>query len=226
MGGKRLIDGMFALAGAAVLVMAAAAPALGDVNLASSAAGWRILTTVTLPNAHTNYKTTHPDAVEGGGLSFSLPNSTDGYTNYLLRNYNQDLSGQTITAVVSVSGSPTFVVRPGCGTGTPASVRIEFQDTAAGTYLFTDYWWSDVRGATTLASASAAPATLVGNTSDLSDWSDINGESAVVHEAEFKAALQNVKEVNLSFGGGSCFANGVGVTGGTALFTVHNLTIS
>jgi len=31
--------------------------------------------------------------------------------------------------------------------------------------------------------------------------------------------------VNLSFGGGSCFANGVAVAGGTALFTLQSLTI-
>jgi len=224
---KRLIDAVVALAGATVLVMAAAAPALADGNLAGSAAGWKILTTVTLPNGNTNFMTTHPDAAEGGGLSFSLPKDGDGYTNYLLRNYNQDLTGQTITAIVSVTGSG-FVSRAGsfCSGSSVPSVRIEFQDTSAGTYLPTDYWWSDVNGATTLADASAGPVNLTGDTTVPADWSDINGESATLHRPEFAAALRNVKQVNLSFGGGSCFANGVAVTSGPATFTLQSLTIS
>jgi len=223
---KRLIEAVVALAGGAVLVMAAAAPALADGNLAGSAAGWKILTTVALPNGNTNFMTSHPDAAaDGGGLSFALPSAGDGYTNYLLRNYNQDLTGQVIKATVSVSGSPAFDVRPGCAGSIPPSVRIEFQDTSAGTYLPTDYWWSDVNGATTLAAASAGSVNLTGDTTDLSDWSDINGQSATNYSAEFEAALQNVKQVNLSFGGGSCFANGVAVTSGTATFTLQSLTI-
>jgi len=223
---RRLIEAVVALAGGAVLLMAAAAPALADGNLAGSAAGWKILTTVALPNGNTNFMTSHPDAAAGGGLSFGLPSAGDGYTNYLLRNYNQDLTGQVIQATVSVSGSPDFVVRPGCGNTIPPSVRIEFQDTSAGTYLPTDYWWSDVNGATTLAAASAGPVNLTGDTTVPADWSDINGESATLHRPEFAAALRNVKQVNLSFGGGSCFANGVAVTSGPATFTLQSLTIS
>jgi hypothetical protein len=217
----------------AILVLAALSAAIvaGPVTvssaLASEAGHWRVLETVTLPNGNTNFMTSHPMAT-GDVLKFPIPAPSDGYVNYMLQNYNRDLTDTTITATVSVSASDgaTFVFPLDCGGTIPPSVRIEFQDTSAGAYQPTDYWWSDVQGATTLSAAVGAPVTLTADTTNLSDWSDINGTSATDAQAAFSAALKNVKEVSLSFGGGGCFAHGVAVSNGSATFQLWSFDIS
>ena len=98
---------------------------------------------------------------------------------------------------------------------------------AAGAYQPTDYWWSDVQGATTLLAAEVPDGvTLTAHTANLSDWSDINGTLATAVPDAFYAALKNVKEVSLSFGGGGCFAHGVAVSGGSATFQLWSFDIS
>src|ERR1035437_1083197 len=129
-------------------LMFSAAAVVASTAMVAAAAGlfpnpnaWKILDKVTLPNGNVNFATRHPDAIPGGGISFPLLDESQGYTSYLLGNYNKDLTGMTITADVHVEATPgtTFVTRdvPPC----TATVGLEFQDTAAGTYDSNDYWW-------------------------------------------------------------------------------------
>ena len=62
------------------------------------------------------------------------------------------------------------------------------------------------------------------DTTDYSDWSDINGHYAsdATYTEAFENALREVKEVSLSFGG-NCFARGVTVTEGTGAATFQLL---
>ena len=125
------------------MLAALALPALaGQVIDAEGNAGWKILDRVTLPNGGVNFATNHPDKISGGGLSFQLPAESDGYTSYMLANYNGDLTEKTITATVHVerTAGTTYEANPSvCGGGTP-TVRLEFQRTSAGGYVETDYW--------------------------------------------------------------------------------------
>jgi hypothetical protein len=197
---------------------------------------WRILDRVTLPNGNVNFATRHPDAIPGGGVSFPLLDESEGYTSYLLGNYNRDLTGKTITAVVDVDATDgtIFVSSDGC----TATVGLEFQATSAGTYDYNDYWWSTDRRS--LADLLAG-GTLVASLADRSQWINQSGKSAtdttedwvqwqgdVVHMSPydgFTKAMKKVKEVSLSFGGCG-YARGVAVETGTASFDLLSFSIT
>ncbi len=174
--------------------------------------------------------TRHPETNISGGISFPLLDESVGYTSYMLTNWNTDLTGKIITAHVSINADTgvSFVANPdGCGGGTP-TVRLEFQRTTAGGWVETDYWWSHA-GAATLDAATGGVQTLVGNTTNYGDWSDIYGHFAddPAYTAAFENALKDVKEVSLSFGG-NCYARGVAVKSGTgnAMFNLVDYSIN
>ena len=216
----------------------------------STTAQWKILSLEQLPNGGWNYKTSHPAATTLDGapaLTFQFL-ADDGmqYTNYMLVNYNSNvepLTGATITATVSVtcsSASCAFDWR-GTSTGSPASVRIEIQDTTSGAYTPNDYWW--YHGAVSLASASGTAVTITADTNVRASWSNICGQSAtdttvytgtdcvggtypgVSPYDGFTNVLANAKIISFSFGGGSFFANGVAVIG-SATFTATPFVVT
>lgn len=198
----------------------------------SPASQWKILDRVQLPNGGWNFLTRHPSVMSDGSLTFPfLTDTGKQYTNYMLENYNKDLTGTTITAEVAVTGDPSafgYNICGGASAGTSGGyVRIEFQDTAAGPYNETDYWWSHA-ASTDLMAALSGNVTLTADTTNLADWSDINGHFASDpgYTDGFYHALANAKEISFSFGGGSCYANGVAVESGSASFVMHSLTIS
>lgn len=224
--------------------MFSAAAVVAFTAMVAAAAGlfpnpnnWKILDRVTLPNGNVNFATRHPDAIPGGGISFPLLNESDGYTSYLLGNYNKDLTGKTITAVVKVvaTSGTTFVSDDGC----LAEVGLEFQDTSAGTYDSNDYWWYLQRP--TLASLAGVETTLTAPLDDRENWINQSGKSALdttenwlewqgdyVHMSPydgFTKAMKNVKIVSLSFGGCG-YARGVAVSSGTASFDLLSYSIA
>jgi hypothetical protein len=202
---------------------------------------WKILDKVTLPNGNVNFATRHPDANPNGGISFPLLDESQGYTSYLLGNYNKDLTGMTITAVVHVDATPgtTFVTRD--VNPCTATVGLEFQDTAAGTYDSNDYWWYVPR--VSLADLMTGMVPLVAPLADRANWINQSSKPAtdtetdwvewqgdVVHMSPydgFTKAMKNVKIVSLSFGGCG-YASSVAVkTGtGTASFDLLRFSIA
>jgi hypothetical protein len=59
-------------------------------------------------------------------------------------------------------------------------------------------------------------------------WSDYNGHVGNVtgYTAGFYAALSNVTDIGLSFGGGCFFENGVGTTDGSGTFTLNSFMVN
>ncbi len=170
---------------------------------------------------------------QGGDLAtFDFPSSPTA--NYLLTSQGSqkgtllgDLTGnKTITATFSITGTaPTFfydTTDNPCGT--PASVRLFFETSNAGGFNETHYWWSNP------VSFSLALTTDPSLTVPVSgaDWSDFFGHfgNDTSYSAGFNAAAANVTSIGLSFGGGCFFANGVGVSPGSATFRLTDFTVS
>jgi hypothetical protein len=143
-----------------------------------------------------------------------------------------DLGGDTsISAtfdVAGVTGLFTYYGEPSCNgplpdLGPAPNVRFYFQTSNAGGFDETHYWWSNpvsqilVNGTWTL-------------TTDFnpSSWSDYYGHFGIdpAYAAGFEAALANVTDIGVSFGGGCFFENGVGTTDGSGTFTLDSFNAS
>jgi len=159
--------------------------------------------------------------------------TTGSFAVYVLNNYNLDITGKTLTSDMSWT-SGTYETRSETCTG--AYVRFEFQDVTAGRYDSNDYWWSTVNlnlNASTLGTleASLADRTLWTNQSGKSaidvteNWKQWQGDIVAMSPYDgFTKAMQNVKQVGLSFG--SCgYASGVALDGKTGTFTMSDFDI-
>ncbi|MEA2784765.1 MAG: hypothetical protein QOF71_869 [Candidatus Eremiobacteraeota bacterium] len=119
-----------------------------------------------------------------------------------------DLTGKTLHDTITVSGATVFTTHFGGGCHNPPAARFFFIAKTNGPFATTDYWWSDAQqyvlanGTVTLNE----PLTPI-------DWSDINGQPAASNAAAFTAAVANVREIGLSFGGDCFFENGAAGTG-------------
>jgi hypothetical protein len=140
-----------------------------------------------------------------------------------------DLTGQTITASIDlgVTGNPQFRYG-GQGSwnlgGTPANTRL-FISTSSAPYSNAGYtacpscyWWS--AAAWVQISATTGAATLQ-DTFDPSHWSNAQGQLGSSLPAEFATAISNVRQIGLSYGGGSFYDVGIAVTNGTGMATFH-----
>lgn len=207
---------------------------------------WVVYGENTLPNGNLHfYPMEHATTIQGGGgVEFTMPDATGSspvFVNYILDSYTASLSeSNTITVTVTVavtSGTPTFMGNPLWTTDygsaiTPASVRIFLQanlpdNLSSGTHFGSqwNYWWADVEAYTFNSASNTMTMTVTLNPSD---WSSINGISAVNANVAFNLALENIKYVGMSFGSGYFFASGVGVdyTSGTANFELNSFAIS
>lgn len=140
-----------------------------------------------------------------------------------------DLTGKSVSASFTVSGLSTgnnfmYYGEPSCG-GVTAYVRYFFETSNAGGFDETHYWWSNPVSAALIANGpvSLASVPLTGN-----NWSDFYGHFGddPTYTAGFNAAVSNVTEIGLSFGGGCFFENGVGTTDGSGTFTLNSYTTS
>jgi len=61
---------------------------------------------------------------------------------------------------------------------------------------------------------------------DGANWSDYYGHygNDPAYSAGFNAAVSNVTQIGLSFGGGCFFENGVGTSDGSGIFTLNTYT--
>ncbi len=140
-----------------------------------------------------------------------------------------DLSNKTVTATFTVSGTNPVFTYYGDGQswnscGTPASVRFYFQGNTNGPFAYSKYWWSNPESAT-LASAVGQTVTLTVPV-DASDWSNWAGQLGSSAPDQFDAAAADVSGIGLSFGGGCFFANGVGLSSGSAAFQLSSYSVS
>jgi hypothetical protein len=136
-----------------------------------------------------------------------------------------DLSMKTLTDMISVSGdAASFMTQHNggnCVSNVPAAVRFYFRSPSAsgpstGTPpagFYTQFWWSNAANMQLLTGNQSQ--TIIASMSDLTQWSDWNGQPATnpaVTEA-FLEATHKVLEIGLSFGGECFFETGVTATG-------------
>jgi hypothetical protein len=139
-----------------------------------------------------------------------------------------DLTGKSVSASFTVSGLTGIFMYYGepdaCG-GTTAYMRYYFETSNASGFDETHYWWSNpVSAALTGNGPVSLPSVLLTG----HNWSDFYGHFGddPTYSAGFNAAVSNVTEIGLSFGGGCFFENGVGTTDGSGTFTLNSYTTS
>lgn len=222
------------VAGVGALVVAS--PVLADDfsqgNGANAAANWKAY--VRTASGYT--LTTTVASSSTAGISFDFqpmpdPSVPQGSTSFFATTHPGDLlgdlTGKTLTATFTISETDPAFTYYGYGQSwnegtTPASVRLYFHGNTTGTFDPADYWWSNP--------ASATLASLVGNTVTLTvsldgtNWSDYYGKLGTAVPDQFAASVADVTMIGLSFGGGSFFSNGVGLSSGSATFTLSSFS--
>jgi hypothetical protein len=239
--GAALALAVAALAGSALANSGSPASAFGPAS-SPPASGWQI--GYYTPSLRT---LSYAQAFKGSGEA-SLNFTSSPYTTLLitgqkakfptlLGNLSGDSSVSATLTVSGVTGLFTYMGEPSCGPtpqegGPEANVRFYFQTSNAGGFDETHYWWSNPVSLPLLGPTSNDAVTL---TTSLNGafWSDYYGHfgtdtnsDGFLGAAGFKAALSNVTDMGLSFGGGCFFENGVGTTDGSGTFTVSNFTVS
>jgi hypothetical protein len=136
-----------------------------------------------------------------------------------------DLTGKTITATYGIAGTnPAFWYSTANGNtcGTPPTVRLFLQGDTTGKFDPAHYWWSNPVSAQLALGGGTLSETLA----DPSRWSDFYGQFGgdPAAAAGFADAVSHVDSIGVSFGGGCFFANGVGVSSGSATFNLTGYT--
>jgi len=149
-------------------------------------------------------------------VSFTFPETADAaYLTSTKVGAFGDLTGQTLKATASITASPdaTFANYPGCTDSTAnPTVGLYFSTKATGGFDPSTYWWSSTR---VLLSDLAISPHVLDTALAQGLWTDYNGHSDPV---AFAAAVKNVVDWGVSFGGDCFYANGVGTPAGTADF--------
>jgi hypothetical protein len=149
----------------------------------------------------------------------------------LLGDLRGDSSVSADLTVSGVTGLFTYMGEPSCGPspqlgGPTANVRFYFQTSNAGGFDETHYWWSNPVS-WPLVGPNSNGSTSISNSLNGANWSDYYGHFGIgPYAAGFEAALSNVTDIGLSFGGGCFFENGVGTTDGSGTFTLDNFSVN
>jgi hypothetical protein len=172
-----------------------------------------------------------PATTSGNATTFAFkPQTFTALLTTTDKNLTGDLSAKSLSATVNVSGVPagTFRYQPfGCGLGSPGFVRFYFtsarasgsSDPAPGTPVrgglppagfYTQFWWSNPVHVD-LVNGAQPPGAMLVQMADMTQWSDWDGKPAFdpLVMDQFLTAIENVKSVGFSFGGGCFFENGV-----------------
>jgi hypothetical protein len=226
------------LALAAVLALVLTASALGDDfsqgKGAKAAPNWKLLGRG--PGGHST-STPAQAFADGIGLEFgTTPEDTRLFlTSHPGSGLLGDLTGKTLTATFTITGTATAFTYPGGGPPknaacpTPASVRLYFEGNTNGSWTedtagWSKQWWSTPQ-AYTLTS-------LVGNTLtltvplDTANWANMGFELASDVPTYFAAAVAKVGAVGVSFGGGCFLPTGAVPIDGTASFVLKSYSVS
>jgi hypothetical protein len=140
-----------------------------------------------------------------------------------------DLSRKTLNLTVRVTGGSGTFQDQNNGGCNPDTKTVRFFITspqASGTTdsdtrgFYTQFWWSSPMSIP-LVAAPQAPMAITQPVNAPGMWSDLNGRfnnSSSEAMEDFLIAIQNVKTVGLSFGGGCFFENGVTTSDGSGTF--------
>ena len=208
---------------------------------------WAVYEETTLPNGGLNfYPATHAITVPTGGVEFQMPDATGSsptYVNYIMDTFTTSLAtSNVLIATINVVSSSTTIFEGDAFGGenvvTPAFVRLFFQSNLPSSNTSScvgigsnvnNYWWANPtdgsQGSYTFVTGGSGGQLTLSVPLNPADWSNICGQYGSSSQAGFAAAIQNIKEVGLSFGSGNFFASGVGVDG-SATFQLVSFTIS
>jgi hypothetical protein len=171
-----------------------------------------------------------PATTIGDTTSFPfLPNVYTARLTTTDPNLTGDLTSKTLNLTVSVTGGSGTFQDQNNGGCNPDTKTVRFFITsprASGTTgsdtrgFYTQFWWSNPMSIPLVADPQA-PMTITQPVNAPGMWSDLDGRfnnsSPEAMEA-FLTAIQNVKTVGLSFGGGCFFENGVTTSDGSGTF--------
>jgi hypothetical protein len=171
-----------------------------------------------------------PATTSGGTTTFQF--KPDIYTALLTTtdpNLTGDLSGKTLTDMITVNGDATSFMTQhkggDCVGNIPAAVRFYFTSPSASgpgdpppgqpvngvppAGFYTAFWWSNPIFMDLLHGIQSQ--TITAQMSNLAEWSDWDGKPATdpLVTAAFTKATQNVQAIGLSFGGHCFFESGV-----------------
>lgn len=145
-----------------------------------------------------------------------------------------NLTGKTLSATLSlsVSGAPVFLYNYAnqCSGNNFAFVRLYFT-TTTGPYNLnhansheTKYWWADFAYAD-LVNFENGSVTLSASLADPSQWGDALGHNGgdPAYTAAFQAAVSQVAQIGVAFGGGCFFDVGDYVKKGPGTAALHLL---
>ncbi len=218
------------IAGTVVVMAALAVALLSGLSLARAAGPasyWKI--GYYTPSAQTLSFAAAPTSASGiASLNFTTqPNTALLVTNNKAQfpTLLGDLTGKSVSATFTVSGlnaSTIFIYggEPSCNS-TTSYVRYYFETSNAGGFDETHYWWSNPTHY--VFSVNDGPVSLATVSLTGANWSDFYGHfgNDPAYSAGFNAAVSNVTQIGLSFGGGCFFENGVGTNDGSGSFTLN-----
>ena len=224
---------LLALGAALLLVLSLAAPTLAtdfsQGGAANAAANWKVYNYNLSNQAYASRLATTFNT--GIGFDFLSKPDTALFVTKQDKSLLGDLTLKTITATFTINGAAgaAFTYYGAFSGGTPASVRLFFEGNTNGPFTydtvgFSKYWWSNPDSAT-LASVVGNTVTLTVPV-DTAHWSNWGGQLASDVPTYFAAAVSDVSMIGLSFGGGYFFANGVGMSAGSASFVLSGYTVN
>jgi hypothetical protein len=201
---------------------------VASVAMAAPAAQWKVYTYNSSGQAYASkIATTY---TTGRGFDFLSTPDTALLTTSQDKSLLGDLTGKTLTAEFTITGANTTFTYYGApdGCNTAPAVRLYFEGNSKGKFTmdtagFSKFWWSNPEARTLAVSGSTVTISVPLTTAGWSDW---GGELASAVPAAFDKAVASVSSVGVSFGGGCFFANGVGVSAGSAQFILTSYTVT
>lgn len=228
-------------------IVSAASTNTPPLSLPMNGTEWSLLSVTCSANGNCNSHSSTADTIPTGGVFFVFPNAGPSttaptYASEFTITFALSLTtSDSITASINIptrcsmtglSPCPTttFAGNPnGNACGTTNTVRLFFHSTGTNSFP-TQYWWSNpssytiITGGTLGTTMQIGPVPMSG-----ASWSDFFGKFGTgAGAAGFADAIQNIKDIGLSFGSGCFFANGVGIDAatGTANFELLNYYVS
>jgi len=198
---------------------------------------WQVCDREVFPDPNGAFHVRKP-IVTDNGIAFPLNTVVTGdakslFTVYMVWDGKIDLSGKsTITAVVNIYGEDAeFAYRdldypydPVVDDSSLPFFRMHFMSTTGDSWTCSDYWWSCASGGYGYFTG-AGTYTITASLAPTGTWSDRDGHLNTAETDLYLDALTDVDEIGLSFGGGSGYANGVGVVSGSATFELASFSI-
>jgi len=142
--------------------------------------------------------------------------------NYITTKAAGPLHGSSIELSVEIKGRPEFnyALEEDNTCSAPASARLLIQRRGDDLTEAFDRWWSNP-GAIALTEGQYSLTVPL----NPGQWQSVDGKNGEEASDAFYAALEEVENIGLTFGGGCYYGHGVNVSGGEASFALKRMMI-